>query len=559
MSFSLRALAERSGRSIRAAILAVLLSLAPGALHAGPGHDHGPEPTATESRANPRVIANSEGYQFVGLLEGEVLVIYLDRALNNEPITNAEIEISVDGQAFKAELQADGTFEIVSPSLKSPGDKEILVTIREGSTTDLLIGALQVPGEAGSRDHHGLDAIFALGKTQILAMGIPLILGFLLGFAVRSRRNATAAILLIGIATLTGATNAKAGPGHDHGPETGSSSNGNAPARLPDGTVFLPKPTQRLLEVRTASAEPETVTRTVRLVGRIIPNPNRSGVVQSTISGRIIAPKAGLPRLGQAVKAGDVLAYVQPAFASIDASNMRQTLGELDSRIAIVNARLERLRKLATADIASKASLEEAELELTGLRKRREELLQSEVRPEPLVAPVDGVIADTALVSGQVVAPSDPLVRIVDPAGLWVEAFVFDQVNADAVQKAEAVTSDGRPLKLNFVGRSRALQQQATLVHFEIVTPPDNLNAGAPVTVIASRNETATGFVLPRAALAQSPNGQTVVFIHKDAELFVPKAVRFEKLDADRVLVVSGLSKGDKVVVQNAPLVNQVR
>jgi hypothetical protein len=68
-----------------------------------------------------------------------------------------------------------------------------------------------------------------------------------------------------------------------------------------------------------------------------------------------------------------------------------------------------------------------------------------------------------------------------------------------------------------------------------------------------------TGIVMPRAALAQAPNGQTVVFEHKEPETFIPRAVRTEALDSQRVLVVSGLKDGDKIVIRNAPLVNQVR
>jgi hypothetical protein len=109
------------------------------------------------------------------------------------------------------------------------------------------------------------------------------------------------------------------------------------------------------------------------------------------------------------------------------------------------------------------------------------------------------------------------------------------------------------------MGRSRALQNQYAILQFEIVEPTAALNAGAPVTVIAANGEPVTGIVLPRAALAQAPNGQTVVFTHKEPEIFVPRAVRTEPFDADSVLVMGGIAEGEKVVVRNAPLLNQVR
>ena len=41
-----------------------------------------------------------------------------------------------------------------------------------------------------------------------------------------------------------------AGDGHDHG-DSGPAANANGPQRQPDGSVFLPKPAQRQLGIRT--------------------------------------------------------------------------------------------------------------------------------------------------------------------------------------------------------------------------------------------------------------------------------------------------------------------
>ena len=65
--------------------------------------------------------------------------------------------------------------------------------------------------------------------------------------------------------------------------------------------------------------------------------------------------------------------------------------------------------------------------------------------------------------------------------------------------------------------------------------------------------------MLPRSALAQAPNGQTVVFSQKEPEVFVPRPVRAEPFDSQNVLVTGGIAAGEKIVVKNAPLINQVR
>jgi hypothetical protein len=54
-------------------------------------------------------------------------------------------------------------------------------------------------------------------------------------------------------------------------------------------------------------------------------------------------------------------------------------------------------------------------------------------------------------------------------------------------------------------------------------------------------------------------NGQSIVYEHTRPERFEPREVRVEPLDAERVLVLSGLSAGRRIVTQGAELLNQVR
>ncbi len=545
-----------------AALLAAILVTTSLTL-AGPGHDHGAAPAGAAAPASPRVTASSDAFELVGIVEGEVLVVYLDRFATNEPVTGATITVSLNGTALKAEPQPNGTYELASPILKSPGLIEVVAEIEAGGASDLLVGSLTVPASTATATAGGegrlariRQELASLRPTLLLAGG-PLLLGLLVGIGLRSRPRV--AVGLAAVTILVMATSLSlAHEGHDHG-GGGAATQGNAPHRRADGTIFLPKPTQRLLEVRTEIVQPRQAVRTVRFAGRVIPNPNRSGLVQGTIGGRIATAGGGLPRLGQAVRAGDVLAYVQPSFQPVDAATLQQTEGDLDQQIALYRSRIDRQRILVERNAVPRQSLEETEIQLRGLERRRAELRQSKVVPEPLVAPADGVVAEVRVAIGQVVAPSDILFQVVDPTSLWVEALVFDQVNAAEIRAATARLPDGRVVALSLIGRSRSLQQQSTLLQFAIVDAPASLDVGTPLSVIAETGQTASGIVLPRASVTQAPNGQSVVFQHRDAELFVPRPVRMEALDAERVLVTGGIEPGERIVVRAAPLVNQVR
>ncbi|HEX5959303.1 MAG TPA: HlyD family efflux transporter periplasmic adaptor subunit, partial [Hyphomicrobiaceae bacterium] len=555
---------RRSVIAFFAACLAALAAVAPADAHEGHEHEAAP---AVPVAGSPRVVASSERYQFVGIAEGEVLVIYLDRADDNAPVTAATVEVSLDGAPYKAGLdEKAGTYEITAPVLRQPGEHEVLVTIAEGSVSDLLVGTLAIAANGSQADaaqHRLGDALaqameaFSTGRVAIAGAGLALIAAAA-GGAILGRRKlliVPAAILGLILASAI----AWAHEGHDHGPDL-SASTGNAPVRRPDGTLFVPKPTQRLLEIRTRAAVVESRSRTVRFYGRIVPDPNRSGVVQSTLQGRYEAPAGGVPPLGTKVRAGDLLGRVAPSFASIDSSDMMQTLGALEQEISLNRRKLARQEQLLASNAVTQAAVEDTRIALDGLEKRRRELLAARVRPEDLRAPVTGVIAAARVIAGQVVSPSDQLFQIINPASLMVEALVFDQIDADAVHEASASVAGRRDavVKLRFLGRSRALQQQYSLLQFAIVESKVALNAGAPVTVIATTGEPATGFILPRAALVQAPSGQTVVFSHKEPEVFQPRAVRMEPFDSKHVLVTAGIAEGERIVVRNALLLNQV-
>jgi RND family efflux transporter MFP subunit len=331
------------------------------------------------------------------------------------------------------------------------------------------------------------------------------------------------------------------------------------PRRLPDGHVFVPKPTQRLLDVRTEALAPQAAQRAVTLIGRVIADPNRTSLVQSINGGRVMAPESGLPRIGQAVKKGDLLARIEPTLPQADRTTILEKLGEVEQLISVAEARLRRIRILVQKQVAPESQLADAEVELDGLRRRRQVLLDIRVEPEALRAQTSGVIASASVVPGQVVQAQDVLFRIVDPQSLWVEALVYGEIDPAALGQATATAPGRPPLTLRFQGFSQALQQHASVVQFAIDNPPPNLGIGLPVSVIAQNGEPVTAMIVPKDAVARSANGEAIVWRHEAAEIFEPRPVRVTPFDASRVIIAAGVTKGDRVVVRGSDLVNQVR
>ena len=82
---------------------------------------------------------------------------------------------------------------------------------------------------------------------------------------------------------------------------------------------------------------------------------------------------------------------------------------------------------------------------------------------------------------------------------------------------------------------------------------------GQLLTVLAATDASRTGLAVPKESVIRGANGQLIVYEHSNAERFVPREVRVEPLDGERVLVVSGIKAGTRVVTQGAELLNQIR
>jgi hypothetical protein len=531
-------------------IIVLLLTAVPVLAHEG--HEHEPAPVPT--RITPRGEAQSDALEVVAVAEGTTLAIYLDRFASNEPIGRASIEVETPTGAISASHTEGDVFRVAAPWLGKPGKYDLIFTVTVDSDVDVLPVTLEIPDSAEPG-----TAVVPAERRQVVRLVAASATGFALAFAfmAAARRRPRAAAAAVLIALMLVATGALAHEGEDHGPAASQPIGRDLSQRLPDGTVFVPKPTQRILAIRTTMTAEGRFQRTIELPGRIIPDPNASGLVQASAGGRLAPPAGGFPRLGTRVNAGDVLAHVTAPLQAIDISDMRQRQGELDQQISIVERRVNRYEPLAQSGAVSRVQLDEARLELQGLKDRRAALDKVRREPEALIAPVDGVIADGTPVAGQMAQPNTVVFQIVDPARLWVEALSFDALAAATI--ATAQTAQGLTLALTYRGSGFSDRNQSIPVHFAINGDVSRVRVGQFVTVFASTGDELRGIALPRAAVVRSTNGQDLVYEHVSAERFQPRPVRIEPLDGERVLIAAGITADKRIVMQGAELIDQVR
>ena len=294
------------------------------------------------------------------------------------------------------------------------------------------------------------------------------------------------------------------------------------------------------------------------MVGGSTRMPAVQDLVQSITGGRVSPPDGGLPRLGQAVKQGDVLATVVPSLPLADQSTLAEKQRDLEGAILLARQRFTRLSRLG-GNVTPRSNIEDTELEIANLEHRLASLRQAKLQPELLTAPIDGIVSASRVVAGQVVGSQDILFHIVDPSSLWVEALVFEQLDPGAIVEATAIAPDGSAMRLSYRGRGRALQAQAVQIQFAIDAPPASAVLGQPVTVIARKAEPVRGMLIARDAVVRGPAGETIVWHQIEPERFVARQVRIEPFDGEQVMITGGLAPKDRIVVHGAELLSQVR
>lgn len=567
---------------------------------AGPGHDHGPDGGhggAAEAPVDSKPRFESVGFdvELVGVADGHKLTLYLDNSATNAPVSDAKIEVSGEGIAPAVAKQVSpGTYELEAEWADAPGSKALVFTVTYGEMADLLNGTLVVPEAAvAAPPELTLNDLFHQPAFWGFALGA-LAFGFIAAFAFRrvsgggqsthpdalsdgvtgaaahisesgrepERRAAarTAAMVLVAaMLALPQQSNAvRAGPGHDHGEAPAAATGGgDQPRKRPDGTAFVPKSTQRLLEIRTQPLAETTAPAVRELIGTVVSDPTSVGYVQAPMDGQIELSERGISYVGQHVKAGEILALLSPTIPLADLGTMQQLRAEVDGKLVIAEQRLRRLNRIS--NVVAQRDIEDTKAELEALKEQKRVLAPKGVEKFELRAPVSGIIAVAKVRAGQVVSARDTLFEIVDPQRLWVEAIGIGEHGDDTIEGATATDWHGHTIPLAYVGRSPTLRQQSRPFLFRIESLHEGLAIGEHLTVMIKGGNHVKGMILPAASVVRGSNGLPYVWVKDNPEVFRAMPVRYRPLDGERTVILSGIEPGMRAVVSGAELINQVR
>jgi HlyD family secretion protein len=345
--------------------------------------------------------------------------------------------------------------------------------------------------------------------------------------------------------------------------------------------------------LRTGPLAPVKVTLTRVTSGTLSPSvfgigsveARRSWMIGPTTAGRVLLVKVDV---GDVVKAGQLLAEMDPVdldqrLQALDASLARAGSAQLAAQAQLSDATARRTlawsnneRNLSLAGqnfisagalearqqelLSANAALQAAQANLEGagqdqlrLKADRAGLLQQRGNVR-LLAPADGVVTSRDAEAGSTVVAGQPVLRLIDPASLWVRLRVDQGRSAGLAAGLPArivLRSQARHELTGQVARIELLADSVTeerIAQVAFAQPPAGVSVGEMAEVTLSLPVISPALLLPNASIARQ-QGQTGVWRLKSGQPeFVPVQLGALGLDG-QVQILQGLAAGDEVVV----------
>ena len=311
----------------------------------------------------------------------------------------------------------------------------------------------------------------------------------------------------------------------------------------------------------------------------------RNWLIGPTVAGRVLSVKVDV---GDKVKTGQLLAEMDPVdlaqrLASLDASLARagsaQAAAAAQQRDALARRDLAAINFKRNQDLANQnfisagalearlqektsaeAALDAAQANLTGAAQDLTRLqadraaLQQQRATLRLLAPADGIVSSRDAEVGSTVVAGQPVLRLLDPASLWIKLRLDQGRSAGLVAGLKAqITLRSQPQQTiaGSVARVEVLSDSVTEERMAQVTfdaAPAGLSVGEMAEVTLQLPVTLNAPLLNAASIQRQGSITGVWRIEAGKPVFAAVKLGEHSLDG-QVQVLEGVKAGDTVVV----------
>ncbi|MDB4990286.1 MAG: putative Co/Zn/Cd efflux system rane fusion protein [Myxococcaceae bacterium] len=334
--------------------------------------------------------------------------------------------------------------------------------------------------------------------------------------------------------------------------------------------VQLPAELAKRANLELASVDKQALKPTLRLVGSVNFDADEVADVGARIEGRV---SRMFVSAGDEVKRGDRLVEIESnelgaALAALLSGRANLIAADVHEKRETELAR----QQLSSAPVVERARAEAKALraELNGATQRLlamgfspEEIARIEAGHGPrsitLRAPIAGEVVDRYAMLGQVVGPTEPILKIADLDHLWVELDVFERdlgLVADGnTAEIESETHPGKTFHghVTHIDATVDTTTRTSHVRVEVDNPERQLRPGQFVHArLATEGDARAVLGVPRSAVLQV-EGEPAVFVALEgANTYLARPVELGIAAGDWVEITRGLIEGDRVVTEGA-------
>jgi multidrug efflux pump subunit AcrA (membrane-fusion protein) len=373
------------------------------------------------------------------------------------------------------------------------------------------------------------------------------------------------------------------------------------------------KEQQWRIGLRTEVLEPREIAETLVVPGKVVAPHGAEAMIVPPIPGRVMPPApAEFPRIGESVKAGQLLAVIEPSVAGpqavqllVNQAQLKTLDAELSAKQLDVEAQIasaevdlelakiefERVQGLSGGGVIAEKKLVEArhrvrqtEATLQALRRLQETYAQAHTRltsflaevrtgvagegdtdslTVPLRSPLQGTVVAAEVTAGEIVTDDHSLFRVVDMQKLHIDAKVSEydiarvQDSPGAKFRLSAYPDRILPIfgpgagRLVFIGGVVDPESRTVLVRYEVPNEERLLRVGMFADVMIETDRRAGAIVVPEPAVVDD-SGETIVYVQTGGESFERRPVQLGIRDGTDIEIRRGLTRGERVVTDGA-------
>jgi cobalt-zinc-cadmium efflux system membrane fusion protein len=368
-------------------------------------------------------------------------------------------------------------------------------------------------------------------------------------------------LFLIGLLGIVGLQCAKNEP-----PVSISENPAPSESRTTSDIVRLPDSVQELVGIKVEEAKYRKCPTVLKAMGKILAPRPQTAIVSHAFPARVgeihvevgdwVQKGRDLVVL-ESKDVGEAKAEFYTATAKCELAKLnfareeRLLKEEIGARKNFVAAEAEYKVAQANVEVAHK------KLHVLGFTEDQVKQIASTHQINPaitLYAPIEGKVVEIKAVRGAMVDPATPILTVIDPRLLWIDAEIYekDVARIKVGQKAE-IRVPAYPEKLfngriSYIGDVVKPETRTITVRTEVANTEQLLKPGMFADVDIVLDEGQKVLVVPSAAILEEGNEKSV-FV-KESGHFVRREIVTGAVDGSYQRVLSGLKRGEQVVIE---------